>query len=267
MSNGTLLKKDIDFGRTAKDYARHRAGFPESFLVRLTAENFLENADTVLDLGTGTGTVARGLARGGLKVTGVDPAQSLLEAAASLDRESGVHVSYCVGKAEATNLPEHAFDIVIAGQCWHWFEQEKALTEIQRLLQPQGKLIVAYFDWLPDAEPVDEMYKLQRKYNPAWKSGGWPLGFYPQRPEDLSLAGWRPVKSFLYTEDVPYTHEAWRGRMRAYAGIGGSLPSDTVEAFDTEFATILAKKFPQEVMMIPHKIWAGMWEMIGRACE
>lgn len=105
------------------------------------------------------------------------------------------------------------------------------------------------------------MYRLREKYNPAWKGGSWPLGFYPQKPGDLSFGGWRSVQSFLYEEAIPYTHEAWRGRMRAYAGIGGSLSPETVNAFDAEFAAALAENFPREPMMIPHKVWAEMWEM------
>ena len=51
-----------DFGRTASDYARHRAGFPEVFFERLFSDGSVRKGDAVLDLGTGTGTVARGLA-------------------------------------------------------------------------------------------------------------------------------------------------------------------------------------------------------------
>jgi len=256
-----LLKTDIDFGQTAKDYARYRAGFPDSFFTRLNTGGFLANINTVLDVGTGTGTIARGLAIQGLDVTGIDPAEPLLKAAVALDQDAGVQVKYSLGSAEQSELPAQTFDIVIAGQCWHWFDQQKALDEIARVLRPGGKLIVAYFDWLPESEPVVVMRELQKKYNPAWKSGGWPLGFYPQKPGDLSFDGWRSVKSFLYIEDVPYTHEAWRGRMRAYAGIGGSLPPAVVEAFDTEFASVLAEKFPEQPMLIPHRIWAEMWEI------
>lgn len=95
-----LLKQHIDFGRTAKDYACYRAGFPESFFTRIADEGFLDAVGAVLDAGTGTGTVARGLALKGLEVTGVDPAQALLDYAAALDKEAGVRVRYCVGKAE-----------------------------------------------------------------------------------------------------------------------------------------------------------------------
>ena len=51
-----------DFGRIAGDYARHRAEFPEVFFERLFADGSVHKGDVVLDLGTGTGSVARGLA-------------------------------------------------------------------------------------------------------------------------------------------------------------------------------------------------------------
>ena len=230
-----LSRKDIDFGRTAKDYARHRAGFPASFFTRLLDEGFLTGAKAVLDLGTGTGTVARGLACNGFDVTGVDPARTLLESARLLDEETGVRVDYRLGTAEQTGLPSDSFDVVIAAQCWHWFEQMPALVEIERVVRPDGRLIIASFDWLTNAGPVEEMRKLRRS-----------------------------TKSFLYIEDIPYTHEAWRGRMRAYAGIGGSLPPAAVDAFDAEFADVLAEKFPDEPMMIPHRIWTEMWALEGQ---
>jgi len=43
---------DIDFGRTAADYARHRAGFPETFFDRLFRDDIARDTDRVLDLGT-----------------------------------------------------------------------------------------------------------------------------------------------------------------------------------------------------------------------
>lgn len=258
-----LKKEDVDFGRTAQDYSRHRAGFPESFFRRLKEDGFLEGVHTVLDIGTGTGTLARGLARAGLGVTGLDPAQEILDAAFLLSREEGVDVRYIQGRAEKTNFPDNSFDLVTAGQCWHWFEQEDALTEIRRVLRPGGKLILAYFDWMSDAGPVREMYRLRTIYNPQWQPGAWPLGFYPQKPGEVSFEGWRALGSFCYQEDIPYTHEAWRGRVRASAGIGGSLSASSVTAFDAEFAEALSRKFPEDPMLIPHKIWAELWETGG----
>ena len=51
-----------DFGRTASEYGKHRAGFPDSFFDRLQRLQIGVPGQSVVDLGTGTGTLARGFA-------------------------------------------------------------------------------------------------------------------------------------------------------------------------------------------------------------
>lgn len=116
----------VDFGQTSQDYAKYRAGFPDAFFERLSAFGIGEPDQRVLDLGTGTGTLARGFARRGCEVTALDPATKLMEEAERLDYKAGVSVKYMVAEAEDTGLPDGAFDVVSAGQCWHWFDREKA---------------------------------------------------------------------------------------------------------------------------------------------
>lgn len=257
----TLSKKDVDFGRTSKDYAKHRAGFPDSFFAEVKKRAWLAGAETLLDIGTGTGTLARGFAKEGLAVTGLDPAENQINAARDLDTAAGARIEYVISGAEHIPLPDHAFDRVTAGQCWHWFDPVAVVSELRRVLKPGGKVIIAYFDWVHRAgNPVDVMARLREKYNPGWK-GEFPLGFYPQGPGDLMLDGFKAEDSFIYSEDVPYTHEGWRGRMRAYAGIGGSLPQEKVDAFDVEFAVALKEQFPADVMQVEHKVWAEVFEV------
>jgi len=52
-----------DFGKTSADYGKHRAGFPPEFFDRLAAMGILQAGTPTLDLGTGTGTIARNLAQ------------------------------------------------------------------------------------------------------------------------------------------------------------------------------------------------------------
>ncbi len=256
-----IQNSKVDFGKTAHDYASHRAGFPDSFFKKLEGLGLFSGKPRVLDIGTGTGTVARGFALKGCDVTGLDPSEDLMNEARALDQKANVHVKYVKGSAEKTGLPDSSFDIVTAGQCFQWFERQKASAEIRRLLRPNGILLIAYFDWLErPGNPVDEMRKLQNKYNPTWKNQ-FTLGFYPQKPGELTFDGFTSKGSFLYEEDIPYTHVNWRGRIRAYAAIGASLPRPVVEEFDAEFARVLKVKFKEDPMLIPHKVWAEVWQL------
>src|SRR5580658_917164 len=84
----------IDFGKTASDYGRHRAGFPEQFFDRIFHGGLVSPQDRVLDLGTGTGSVARGMALRGCNVTGLDISVSMTDQSRQLDREANVDIAY-----------------------------------------------------------------------------------------------------------------------------------------------------------------------------
>ncbi|MEL6524227.1 MAG: methyltransferase domain-containing protein [Chloroflexota bacterium] len=246
----------IDFGKTAQDYQAHRQGFPPAFFDHLTARNILAKQKRVLDIGTGTGTLARGAALGGCDVVGLDIAPELIEQARSLDAEVGVNVTYHVAPAEETGLADSAFDVVMAGQCWHWFDRPRAASEVQRLLKPNGYIVIAHLDWIPLPDNVVEATEaLILKYNPAWSMGGGN-GMYPAWLRDLAIANFQNIETFSFDLDLYYTHISWRGRIRASAGVAASLEPERVQAFDAELATLLADKFPTNPLPIHHRVWA-----------
>ncbi|HIE89277.1 MAG TPA: hypothetical protein EYG52_05110 [Pseudomonadales bacterium] len=72
---------------------------------------------------------------------------------------------------------------------------------------------------------------------------------------DLGENGFEEIESFTFDEPAIYTHESWRGRIRASAGIAATLTSEEVERFDAELAALLAKDFPEEPMAIPHRVF------------
>src|SRR6185436_17180758 len=108
-----------DFGQTADDYARHRAEVPAELYDRLARGFGIGRAgQRVLDVGTGTGAVARALARRGCAATGLDPSAELLATATRLAAAEGLDVRFVQGVAEATGLPAESFDVVTAAVCW-----------------------------------------------------------------------------------------------------------------------------------------------------
>jgi 2-polyprenyl-3-methyl-5-hydroxy-6-metoxy-1,4-benzoquinol methylase len=107
-----------DFGRAAADYARHRQGLPPAFFERIAALGCGLPGQRVLDLGTGTGLLARALAQRGCVVTGLDPSEALVAEARRLDEAASVSVQHVQAKAEATGLVDAAYDVVSAATCW-----------------------------------------------------------------------------------------------------------------------------------------------------
>ena len=102
----------------------------------------------VLDIGCGTGRLAERLteARGVRTVVGCDfSAGMLANAAERLATARGAGRARLV-RGDATCLPfaDAAFDAAVSTEAFHWFpDQDAALRELHRVLQPGGRLLLA----------------------------------------------------------------------------------------------------------------------------
>lgn len=261
IENARDYGRQIDFGKTAADYGRHRAGYPEELYDRLARFGIGFEGQRVLDLATGTGFLGRGFARRGCDVVGLDISVPLMIEARRLDSHAGLATSYARGKAEALPTRDRSFDVVSAGQSWHWFERSAAASEACRALRPGGFIVIAHFDWITlPGNVVEATERLIVKHNPNWKLGGG-LGIHPLWPRDLAIAGFVDIETFSFDVMAPYTHEGWRGRIRASAGVGGTLGPERVAAFDAELAAILREKYPGDPMGVHHRTYA----VVGRS--
>lgn len=246
----------VDFGRAARDYGEHRRGYPDKAFQRLERIGVPLGLQRVVDLGTGTGLLARALARRGASVTAVDPAQELLDEAARLDRAARVEVRYVRANAEDTGLPARSFRVATAGQCWCWFDDEAVLREVRRLVVAGGWLILLTFEWLPRSRSVGgATQQLILRFNPSWTMAGGS-GWHPEWVAQLERAGLEAIESFSFDVDEPFTHETWRGRVRAGAGVETSLTPEEVVRFDRELAELLRVEFPHEPVSVPHRLYA-----------
>jgi SAM-dependent methyltransferase len=74
--------------------------------------------------------------------------------------------------AEDTGLPAESADIVTASQAMHWFDPDRALPEIARLLRPGGVLAAYDCDWPPCVDrEVDEAYRFCEQQQFALETG------------------------------------------------------------------------------------------------
>jgi len=128
---------------------------------------------TVVDLGAGTGKFTRLLALTGAGVIAVEPVRAMRERLAEL--LPGVAVS--AGTAEATGLPAACADAVVAAQSWHWFDAERALAEVERVLRPGGSLALVWNTYdtsVPWVREFQDIYVHHAPRDlPSPLDGGW----------------------------------------------------------------------------------------------
>ncbi len=127
--------------------------YEEYFVVnqlRHWADELLDRAqltvgDRILDVGCGTGIVARRAARrrgDTARVTGIDPHPAMLAVARSVSSDEGVTVTWHEGVAELLPFPDASFDCVLMQQALQYVQnQSGALSEMRRVLVPGGRLV------------------------------------------------------------------------------------------------------------------------------
>jgi MOSC domain-containing protein YiiM/SAM-dependent methyltransferase len=124
------------FGSVAEAYDRGRPSYPRDATAWLVGER----PTTVLELGAGTGKLTRLLAPTGVRVLAIEPVPAMRDRL----RTAVPGVDLLDGTAEAIPLPSGAVDAVVVAQAFHWFDPVRALSEIHRVLRPDGVLALAW---------------------------------------------------------------------------------------------------------------------------
>ncbi|MES2965746.1 MAG: class I SAM-dependent methyltransferase [Bdellovibrionota bacterium] len=242
----------IDWGKTSSDYSKHRPGPPDSFYDRLRALGVGLPQQRILDLGTGTGLLARKFAEQGSLVSGIDISDGQIEAARELAREQRLSIDFRVSPAETTPFPSHSFDAITANQCWLYFDKPKVIREVKRLLKPGGVLVTSHFSWLSRLDAIARRSEqLVLKFNPQWTAADWS-GEIPVVPS-WSIGEFDVTGMFYYDEPIPFTHESWRGRIRACRGTGAALKPEELAKFDVEHEALLKATVP-ETFTVLHRL-------------
>jgi ubiquinone/menaquinone biosynthesis C-methylase UbiE len=122
----------LSFGAVADAYDRARPTYPKEAVAWLVASDFAH----VLELGAGTGKLTQQLDALGHRVIATDPLEPMLRhLVRRLPRPRAV-----LATAEQIPLRSRSVDVVLGAQAFHWFDLERALPEVARVLRPGGHL-------------------------------------------------------------------------------------------------------------------------------
>src|SRR6476619_1490919 len=124
------------FGSVVADSDRGRPSYPREAAAWLAGERPV----TVLELGAGTGKLTAQLVALGHDVHATDPDTAMLD----ILRRDLPDVRTSVASAEEIPLPDRSVDVVVCAQAFHWFDLDRALPEIARVLRPGGRLALVW---------------------------------------------------------------------------------------------------------------------------
>lgn len=125
------------FTGKADVYDKYRPTYPAELIEWLWEKT---HAETVADIGAGTGIFTKCLSAKPWKITAVEPNADMLEKL----RTNLPNVKILNAPAEDTGVTSASVDLVTAAQAFHWFDKAKFAEECKRIFTPNGRLAIIW---------------------------------------------------------------------------------------------------------------------------
>lgn len=282
MSDGrhsrSVAEGAVDFGKHSDDYSKYRPGLPDHWYSKLDAlieqthgTSDKERTLNILDLGCGPGTIAFELLRRYSKcqMTCVDISENQIKAAErKLDTQYAQRCRFFVASADELRQIEqiapHSMDVVVCGQCWPWFDAQRTLSEVSRVLRRgSGLLVIAQYCYLPRLSEVarlTEQLIVSERYNPRWTHSDFD-GLYPTQIEQIVSAKHFDFDWLIcYDYDETFSLFSWIKRVDTCNGVH-ELSEQQLDVFNDELERRLRTYFIEKQECVPdtfavkHRIW------------
>ena len=190
--------ESLAFDRVAATYDQTR-GFPPGVGEKVAAALLphLPRPGHVLEVGVGTGRIARLLLNLGVPVVGIDLSRPMMDRLRGVQPAGPAAVRLVQGDARRLPLAARAVTAVIAVHLFHLVgDAEQAMNDVLRVIAPRGVVAVGW-NW----HPPDSIGRRVRR---AWRE------IVAQHGADMGAPGLREM-------DAPV--KFFRGRARRYAEI------------------------------------------------
>lgn len=240
------------------DAVFHLPDYPDALFDRLALLCGAGQAgQRVLDIATGTGSLARGFAHRGCFVAALDPADSLLDEAARRDRRAGVYVDYRTSGPYPLPFADRQLDLVCCGRAWDDFDRARVAEGILRALRPGGWVVLVGYAPLWSADgPVRACLEILRQRVPDW-----PGPRHAARLEwldDLHQVGFAQVQGQILDLAPRFGHESLANALLAQPGLPARLDAESHKSLQASLRRLLLRDFPTEPQPVPHRLWLAL---------
>jgi ubiquinone/menaquinone biosynthesis C-methylase UbiE len=224
---------------------------PETFTI--LNELIVDEPRVVLDVGCGTGNVARPLAEYVDRIDAVDLSLPMLERANTLPGGDSPKIRWRHGRTEDVEL-EPPYALVTAGESLHWMEWDVVLPRLARILTEHGVVAILHVEEQP--VPWHEGYRqIEQRFtnNPAYEPFDWITELEKERLfQKLDTRETAPVSVTQAVEDYIAAKHA-----RSILSLD-TMTAEKATQFDTEMQALLLP-FAQDGLLTFSVIGGIIW--------
>lgn len=224
------------FSNRVENYVKYRPDYPREIVDYLGTNCGLTRQFLIADVGCGTGISCRMFLENGNRVFGVEPNEAMRRAAV---RQLAEFPGFIVveGTSTATTLDDNSVDMVVAAQAFHWFDPAPAREEFNRILKPNGSVVLIWNERRLDADEFHTEYEaLLLKYANDYGT---------VRHENIAeseLMGFfqRPFETKTFQNQQVFDFDGLKGRMLSSSYMP-NVDSPRYDALIKDLETIFAK--------------------------
>lgn len=234
-----------DYGSQWQDAAmarvyRHRPPYPEETLDVLASLLDDDAPSCVLDVGAGTGDLARHLALRIDRVDAVEPSAAMIRVGKTLEGGEAANLRWIEAPIEAAPL-DGPYGLAVAGESIHWTNWDVALPRIRDVLAPGAVFAIAGrseapMPWDEELRTLIGRYSTNREYAPY------------DIVEELSSRGFFEVLGRARTDDVAFaqSRDAYVDALHSRNGFSRARMGVSSKVFDGKFRDLLLGHGVQE---------------------
>jgi SAM-dependent methyltransferase len=200
-------------------YERGRPSYPDDAVSFIVKELEIGPESSVVELGAGTGKFTDLVVFTGAQITAVEPVPAMREA---LGRNCPT-VTVLDGTAEAIPVADASADALVVAQAFHWFDGERALPEIHRVMREGARLGLIWnirdeaSDWSEQLTAIFD--RLSGPDAPRYKHGRWRTAF-----ESTDLFG--PLHHWVAYHVHEVSRHAFIDRVLSVSYVASASPAE-----------------------------------------
>ena len=164
------------FAAGADAYERGRPSYSPEAIAHIVSELRIGPGKAVLDLAAGTGKLTRELVPTGATLIAVEPIPEMRAKLAAAVPQAEIRD----GTAEAIPADNHSIDAVVVGQAFHWFDGIRTISELRRILKPDGALALIWQSRDPSVPWVARLNEIIDRADdghPRFRTDQWRIAF------------------------------------------------------------------------------------------